>query len=922
MGLIQAVSTATAFAEGDAETEFGSPEALATMGADSFADGIRLGAGNDRLDDFGTVDVDATATARVIAAASSVVGGTFAGGTANPVVSVATGIDAGAGDDDIRNMASGVVDVLAVTNANVSSSATTIFQAAEARSVATVSSVATGIMGGRGTNAITSDGLLLVQALSNATAATYSLSGVNVEWTCDLGCLFCDPPRLPSCDVDFTFGKATSVSIATAEAIAIGIETGDDSVTVSNTGILEVSAVADAGTAAVADAIVPEEVCDPFGLDICFDVPFVNPDLTEVRRATETATAIGILTGSGNDEVTNTGTITVDASSPGACPSGICTRTLSSVGIQTGGGDDTVVNAGSGTITATINGVPGSGIGIDTGDGNDLVRLLDQSVVNNVILLGDGDDVVTFAGEAQAVGIQGGSGRDTLRIEDRRTLELAPGQLIEMERYEVDQGLLVVNNDLPFNDFRAELYLGGHGQMMVNGDTFIDVADSEITIIARPRPYFDGETFDVITAGAVNGTFLTEDLTESFFLGFNVNYFPEVVQIEAGVLPFADAARTSLGRAVARYLDDIAPDADGDLAEVIGELQLLDDLRGIGLAFTSLSPESYDAYTRTAMNVSRDTSRLVQRRIASVRPAEDSGMNASMPAGMPGATNGHPARDGALGLWVGALAQWGDQDEEDGFSGFDHDTLGAVVGYDGAIGDHWLAGGSVSFSTTDIDLDDDRGSGDLDSLAGSVYGSWFDQGGWVDAVLSYGSQDYDNERQVEVGMVRRTAESDHDGNLFAALVDGGYRFDVSDAWSLSPFGRLHYISLDEDGFLETGAGDMNLVVEDRDTDSLVSEIGLRVAGNHYFKNATFVPRFSVAWVYDFDIDDRTITSRFVGAPGSSFTLDGLDQDQSRARIEAGCQLMHGRWSFSLDYYGEFGGGYEAQAVQGLAGIQF
>jgi len=712
--------------------------------------------------------------------------------------------------------------------------------------------------------------------------------------------------------------------------------------------------MADASTSADAEAILdlPSEVCDPFGLDICFDVPTLNPVLTEERNETETAKAIGILTGSGDDEVTNTGIITVDASSPGACPSEICTRTLSSVGIETGDGNDTVVNAGSGSITATINDPPGpftaavnsvqeSGIGIDTGAGNDLVRLLDQSVVNSVIRLGDGDDVVAFAGEAAAVVIQGGDGRDTLRLEDRRMLELAPGQIIETERFEVDQGIMVFNSDLPLNDFRTELYDDGYGQMTVNGQAFIDVEDSEIIVIARPQVYVDKQLFDVLMGDTFNGTFATETLTESRFLSFDVNYLPTEVQVEANVLPFVSAANNRVQRAVGGYLDLIAPTAKGDLAEVIGTFQLFPSGSDFDAAFSGLSPDSHDNYTQATFFAMSQYNETLSRRMRALR----------IDSMVPGAA-GHQSRfvtDRSLQLayngdsseirslyadeemvtptwwrnvWGTAFGQWGDQDGDNGYTGFEYNVEGLALGIDRYLNDRLLLGASAAYTYTDVDQDKGRGDGDIEGWIASLYSNYSLDKAYVDGSVSYGQNDYDAKRKISIGPLTRTAKSNHDGDVIAASLGGGYLMPVNDS-VLEPFGRLRYIRLEEDAFTESGADSVNQQISSRNIDSLTSEIGLRVSRIYQKATGLLTADASVAWQHDFDIDDRTITTSYTGAPASSFSMPGQDVERNGVTLGLGVGFETKKGvSTSLNYNGEFRDGFSAHGIIGRISYRF
>jgi hypothetical protein len=56
----------------------------------------------------------------------------------------------------------------------------------------------------------------------------------------------------------------------------------------------------------------------------------------------------------------------------------------------------------------------------------------------------------------------------------------------------------------------------------------------------------------------------------------------------------------------------------------------------------------------------------------------------------------------------------------------------------------------------------------------------------------------------------------------------------------------------------------------RDTESLTSEIGMRVTRVYKKAAGRLTTDASVAWLHDFDIDDRTITTSYTGAPACPY----------------------------------------------------
>jgi outer membrane autotransporter protein len=127
---------------------------------------------------------------------------------------------------------------------------------------------------------------------------------------------------------------------------------------------------------------------------------------------------------------------------------------------------------------------------------------------------------------------------------------------------------------------------------------------------------------------------------------------------------------------------------------------------------------------------------------------------------------------------------------------------------------------------------------------------------------------------------------------------------------------LQYTYLDEDGFQETGADSLNLQVGDRQTDDLVSELGMRIARVFEMNGANLIPEVGVAWSHNFNIDDRDITASFAGAPGTSFTVDSQDIDDG-AVVDAGLTFVHkSGWSTAIRYIGEFREDFESNGIIG------
>lgn len=126
--------------------------------------------------------------------------------------------------------------------------------------------------------------------------------------------------------------------------------------------------------------------------------------------------------------------------------------------------------------------------------------------------------------------------------------------------------------------------------------------------------------------------------------------------------------------------------------------------------------------------------------------------------------------------------------------------------------------------------------------------------------------------QGNVGGIDRLASRNHTGNVLATSLSGGFMSLA--APGAGAYAALHYARIDEESFRETGAGDVDLQVESKNTSALSAELGLRAF--HSMKWRNLETESSASWGHDFGIDDRVITSGFAGAPGTAFALQGQD----------------------------------------------
>jgi uncharacterized protein with beta-barrel porin domain len=927
--------------------------------AEGSAVGVELGSGRDGADNAGEITVTATATANASAISNADRNGeseAYADGTAR---ARAWGVLA-AGTATVHQQAAATLRVTATATADVKAQGgkiggtdvdlkSSVSESAAALGTTFVDSTqkdatSADLVGKwvRFLNGANVDAFARVTAF-DPTTGTFTLDTALVH-------------PLAKDDL-YTLSEARNARAgAFGVALATGIELEGDAAVVRNDGVLEVTATARADIAALA-----------FG-----------GNSTAVASAS--ARARGILTGAGNDTVVNTGTIVVAAEAKaGNHVLSNGDMSASATGIDTGDGDDRVVNEG--TVEArtrvwTTFGIaqPGLGTAIATGAGRDHLRLGEASLTRGHVSLDDGDDVLVVQGRAAVVRldgtpgrVDGGAGVDAVVFDGAGAFaaglvgfEVARKQgagtfavpaLPAMQQVVVTQGTLRIDGAYAFaptGDFRPWIH-GGRtgGTLAIEGASA--TLGGRLTVVKGRGAYRDGATYTVLQTtapGGLTGAFDEVVLpSPTSLVRFVLDTQPEALQVRAVVDGYSKMANSEVERATAGYLDRLLPTVAGELSEVLGALQDAPAAQ-IGTSLAGLSPQSHDGATRTAAFVTRQATQSVGRHLAVLRATgvPGGGGGVWMPGGSldrpvllahqaattdnVASVGGYGGRLGVLppsrraGVWMDSFGERGRQSAVDGFSGVDYDMAGMSVGVDYAFSPGWMAGVSAQQARTRFDLADQAGDGRIRSTGASLYGTWFGDGVYVDGVVSYARQGHDRTRRFSAGGTPYTTSSHHHGRAFSALLGAGHDQRRGD-WTIGSFGSLLYTQLQEDGFRETGAGSLDLQVEPRTTDTLVGQLGVRLAREIEHTEGRLVPEVRLAWNHDFGVGDRMIRAAFASAPGTSFTMAGAPVTGSGLSYAAGLTYVHrSGLATSLQFAGEHRDGHTSHGVQGVLRLSF
>ncbi|MBI3271751.1 MAG: autotransporter outer membrane beta-barrel domain-containing protein [Planctomycetes bacterium] len=260
-----------------------------------------------------------------------------------------------------------------------------------------------------------------------------------------------------------------------------------------------------------------------------------------------------------------------------------------------------------------------------------------------------------------------------------------------------------------------------------------------------------------------------------------------------------------------------------------------------------------------------------------------------------------------LSVWVSGFGQFEDFDDRpEAEGGAKASTEGLTGGVDYRVTDDALIGLTVGGAFTDINGGGAAGNADYDTWSIGLYGGHTFGPAFVQALLAYSHHDIDTDRPVRFGTIFRSTEGNHGADEFDGHTEVGYDFDFEGA-RLQPSVGLAFVNLDEESFTETGADVLNLDIDAKNTQSLRSGLGLRLAIPLDYETAHIIPELLLRWEHEFLGDDRTTSGSFPGIADSGFRVQGIHVESDAAVLGFGIAAELSRTiHIAATYEGRFG----------------
>ena len=257
--------------------------------------------------------------------------------------------------------------------------------------------------------------------------------------------------------------------------------------------------------------------------------------------------------------------------------------------------------------------------------------------------------------------------------------------------------------------------------------------------------------------------------------------------------------------------------------------------------------------------------------------------------------------------WVKPIGSWADQKDRDGAPGYKAQTYGAAFGVDGEISQTYRIGAAFAYTYSNVDSNSGAQNAKVDSYQAVLYGSRSMDGNtecnWQ---ADYGYNQNKGNRYI--AFVARNAAADYSSSSFHLGMGVGRTIPMGEKTSFTPSFRADYTSIHDNGYTETGAGALNLVVNGKTTNEFILAVDGKV--NYALSDtSTLIANLGVG--HDAQARQSSITAAFQGG-GAAFTTPGINPSSTLVHGGLGVVVKSGKGV-------EVTGRYDAETRTGFTG---
>lgn len=436
---------------------------------------------------------------------------------------------------------------------------------------------------------------------------------------------------------------------------------------------------------------------------------------------------------------------------------------------------------------------------------------------------------------------------------------------------------------------------------------------------------WQGATLDNLVAGDYTFTYIpiafptaTWDPKDNIILSNTVTLDASIVS-GATFLPLVTG---SAATGAAGMLDDITGTATGNMADAITTLQGMSEGERQA-ALKRIAPQTSSAINSAASSQINGSLDSVAIRLDTIRA------HGFVSSSVDKLQRGEEVQLASLNdfsaifqgdeqsysFWSKAFGSYAKQGINDGFSGYHAKTGGASFGADMLLDRNWILGAAATYARTDVEMEHFRSGDDANINSYQITGySSYDFGQWyMEGMAAAAYQDFSTTRNTGLGTIAR---GDFDGMQYAARVTAGTPINLPDTDLIfTPSAGVEWNYLTQDSYMETGAGGLNMMIDDVSGYRLRSVVQAKFHSDWFYEGYKIVPSLQFGWRHEFHDEGITSTATFTGGGGQFYTPGQEAQDDS---LNIGGRLDINRdqdFTFGVQLDSEMAESYQAYALQ-------
>lgn len=283
-------------------------------------------------------------------------------------------------------------------------------------------------------------------------------------------------------------------------------------------------------------------------------------------------------------------------------------------------------------------------------------------------------------------------------------------------------------------------------------------------------------------------------------------------------------------------------------------------------------------------------------------------------------TGTQPLSAERLALWAQGFGGWGHTNGDGNAARLSRSTGGFLAGGDAPVFDTWRLGIMAGYSRTSFNVNERASSGASENYHLGLYAGmqWGNLG--LRTGAAYTRHDISTARSIAFAGFSDSMKADYRAGTAQLFGELGYGIRAG-GLGFEPFANLAHVSLDTNGFAETG-GAAALRSAGVSSSVTFTTLGLRASTDFMLGNGMKLSaRSMLGWRHAFG--DTTPLSTFAFAGGFPFTVAGVPIARDALLLDAGLDVAIAKnTTLGISYGGQFGNHAADQSIKGNLAIRF